>query len=1502
MPTASDFLQATEEETQAPSASEFLKSEDLVRPTTSARDFLTESEPSAGIISRVASTIGAGNERMLSALRNKETPTEPAWLSKNILELPPNLLREATATAVSAIPGVGPLAIEPVRAALEEPTAKAFLESSAEQISGLTSPKGLAVTGGFVVAPEIVGPIVALQSIPGAVQSAGRFGEKLGSGDMVGAAAEAPNVIASAAGMMGAISPIEAARLARERTPPPLPSGEATPIEPIRGVPEVERAAPAEKPYVEPITAATETTAEPIGMGGAVPSEFEPPVEQVTGIKVDSVDQQREARGLPPLMKPATQELGAAADAALRKMAEDPGIQDRLIDELKSNPRPMDQQETFMVLQRMADLRNEYERAAQDGIQAEKDGRTDDIASAKTRLAQISDQLADTEQAASRGGAASESGRSLQALKMLMNEDYSLASLDTQLRAAKNFEPLTDADHEAIQTIHDDYAAKSKSYEDMIASRDQRISELETQAVLDRSKAREQAQPTVEPHIKVIADKIKSYFDQRATAALGRLQSATFTISPQVLADLTDLGVSKILGGAAEFTGWSAEMVKALGDKVTPHLKTIWESAQTSLEDTVKRFATPEETKRVSRATRKLDITEQRTAATEAISAKVSAGEKSGITPLVQKLARSFVADGVNTRDALVDKVHEVLKTVMPDITRRKTMDAISGYGDFKQLTKDEISVKLRDIKGQLQQVSKLEDIQKGQPPSKTGIERRTPSDEERRLIKQVNDAMRRSGIKTTDPATQLRSALESRKTYYRNQIYDLEKQIADKQKFVKDKTASPTDPELEALKARRTELKQQFDDIFGKPGISDEQRLKVAVAAAEKNLASWQERLADARKGIFDKARPQRPAVSSPQLESVRSQTESAKAEVEHLRSIDQPLVEKRSQEALAKRKSDLEKQIADAKARLAAGEIGTKPKTTRASRPLSPELEKAKQELEEVNRQIVEARKSAKPKVDPQAVALKALKSRLSKQLADLQDRIANGDFSARPRRTLKLDEEAMRAKAAVQDVKDRFERMKQAEEMKRRTGFEKAMSAISAYRRGFVLSSLGIVRKLFFAAQWRSITTPVEDIIGSGLSKLPGVSKISERAPIEGGGINLRAQIDAKVAGWTKGLRDAYEKLTSPGGLSQLEVAHGKKPYGLEGESGALDPKILRWFAYTHGALKAQVFREHYTYAMKKLEAWNAAQGVDTSGWLEHMRISNQAMEWAYRSILLQNNAMVDGYKRFMSRLTQKDKATGRTDPALLGVATALRMEMPIVKVPTNIAAETMDYLFGTMTGSARAARAIRAGVENLSQPEADMIMRKLKKGTLGLPAAVLVGYLLRNQIGGFWMPGGKQAAGEQDDVKPGEMRIGDYTIPESDMHHPLLSAVMYGATVGKAADTKIRKSDAEPQGLGEGIVAASLGLADLTPFAREASDFARALEPAQRQRILGQRVQSYLVPGAVSWIARHSDTDSQGEPVKRKASTIPEYIEMGVPGMRQNLPVATPPRGARSYPVP
>ena len=281
----------------------------------------------------------------------------------------------------------------------------------------------------------------------------------------------------------------------------------------------------------------------------------------------------------------------------------------------------------------------------------------------------------------------------------------------------------------------------------------------------------------------------------------------------------------------------------------------------------------------------------------------------------IRKLAENFVRSGIRDRDALIDAVHNVLLEIDPSITRRKTMDAISGYGDFKALNPDEIKAALRDLKGQMQQVAKLEDLESKKPLKKTGVERRKPSNEERRLIQQVNEYKRRYGVVVTDPASQLKSALDTVKTRLQNQINDLEYQIATGKKIVKEKTPVQYDEAANKLKLRRDELKEQFDSIFEKPGLTDEQRIANATRAVESSIAEYERRL---RESDVSSRKLESKTPLTPELESLRRRRESLRGEYEYLKEVLNPS-KRPEQVALDALKTRLKNSIASYQERLA-------------------------------------------------------------------------------------------------------------------------------------------------------------------------------------------------------------------------------------------------------------------------------------------------------------------------------------------------------------------------------------------------------------------------------------------------------------------------------------------------------------------------------------------------------------------------------------------------------
>jgi hypothetical protein len=616
-----------------------------------------------------------------------------------------------------------------------------------------------------------------------------------------------------------------------------------------------------------------------LGPGAANIEEFAP--QATVGAKNASVDQQRIERGLPPLLSEARKADEVTWANVEKKVEADPEFPARVVEEINSGEKKSaTDEEQAALLWRMVDLRNK--RAAADQRAADENTYTpEERADFEQQANSIESELQRTEEADRALG--TKTARALRIRRLMSNEDYSLAAMERRARKAKG-DVLTPDERAKIQQQSEEIQQTEKAFEERTAKLeeedagkavDETLKGIETEAAKD---------PEFTPEVKSLADRIIARLDRAADAALRRLRAKGFALGsapdPTIAVDVVIYGAAKIGKGVVKFSRWAAEMVKDLGEGVKPYLQDAWKQIDKNIDDSIA-AATPDKAKRAT--VRQAVTKENATAIAEGIGteikSRISAGEKlTDLRGTVNKLVETLVRGGVKGRDAIVDAVHEVLKQSDPAITRRQTMDLISGYGDFKPLNADAVKAEVRDIKGQLQQIAKLEDIQGKKPLLKTGVERKVPSDEERRLIQQVNEAKRRFGVVVTDSTKQLKSALDARKTYYRNRMSDLQAEIAAKERNVKTAAPSPTDAALEKLKAEYQQVKADHDALFQTDEIKTAKQLNAYKAALERRSKDLQQRLA---KGDFAK-RERKPVDISKDPEAVRLRAENERLKKE--------------------------------------------------------------------------------------------------------------------------------------------------------------------------------------------------------------------------------------------------------------------------------------------------------------------------------------------------------------------------------------------------------------------------------------------------------------------------------------------------------------------------------------------------------------------------------------------------------------------------------------------
>jgi diguanylate cyclase (GGDEF)-like protein len=1028
-------------------------------------------------------------------------------------------------------------------------------------------------------------------------------------------------------------------------------------------------------------------------------------MDDPTSIKNATTEAERAERNIPPAEKSAKREFGTVWDEAKGKIEGDPTYAKDLIKELQSAPRPLTDTENAVLLHKQMEARTAFDSAAKDLAKAVDKGDELGIISARAKLAPLSDQLKDIYDVGRKMG--TENARGLASRRMMVNEDFSLASLELRKRAAVGGRSLTDTERTELQKVADDYKAKAEALEQHVSDRDLQIAAMKAKM----------------PSSKVIqaAEGIVQKLDQRANAARERLKSRgnvfTAGIDPVALKDLAEIGASHIANVGLDFAKFSERMVKEFGEKIKPHLEDIYDASNKWFDRNVggqKEIV-------VGRAKTVTEITDD-------IAEKLK-GKDNDISYLVQQLAKKFVSEGVTDREKLINKVHDTLKEIDPEITRRDAMDAISGYGQYHQLSKNEVDVKLRDLKGQMQQIAKLEDMAKGSAPQKTGLERRTPSDEERRLVKEVEEAKRVGGYKVTDPATQLRTSTQAIKTRLENQIKDLEAEITSKQKAVKTKSPTPTTPEIEALKTKRDAVKKLHAEIFpeSKTGMTDEQKLK-----------AW---------------------------------------------------------------------------------------------------------------------------------------KTRTNNRIEELKDKLAKGDFSARPKRTpLPLDAEGLRLRADLERVKQNFNTALRRDQLKNRTASERAMDFIAAWSRASMLSYPTTLAKITAAAVSRIATTPIEEGVGGMIGK--AIPKLADKATYEGG-FNTRAEAKAVTTGVMQGIKDAVKIMRT--GKSDLDAVFGKHY-----EKDKLESVLEYFGGLEHGALKAAPKRAAFERAMVKGTEKALKNGEDLSDETVTMRIGTEAYKHANRAIFMQDNRLVSAYKMFQRGLEMPGK-DGKVKFSSKAASTLLKVIFPIVKIPTNYVAETANYATGVPVGITKAVSAYRKGIENLSPEEADIIMRHLKKGSIGL-VGLSLGFFNPQMFGGYYQQGEKR---DEKDVDAGGMKIGGVEIPRLLVHNPLFETFQIGATMRRVMDAKVKKTSEETKGPIAGLFAGSLGLAEEVPFVKNTIEMEKLFDPKQREEYLGEFMASRVVPGLSTWAAKQMDKDENGETIKRKPESILEFLEADIPGLRKNV---------------
>jgi hypothetical protein len=432
-----------------------------------------------------------------------------------------------------------------------------------------------------------------------------------------------------------------------------------------------------------------------------------------TSLKNAAAEMERKGYGMEEATQPEKRVMAESWNRAGDTLAKDPEAGARLAKELKENPNlGISDDQSALLLRHKVGLENALNEVQ--GIINEPDASPERKSEATRQAADLSQQLLDFMDAVHRRG--SEWGREGRWRQAMAKEDYSFAAQETLLRTAKGGAALTP--EETTKLTNKLAAIKAKNAE--LEAKVKELSAKRSPTSAADAAVNRLARTSLKPSRWRGAEAVRSKLHARAQESLkaliegGSFGKARMGVSPKEIGHMLNIGADAIYSAGLDFAKWSTEMISRIGEAVKPHLASLWPDAQKMFHD------------------------EQRAGIVDTLKAQTGLNDEPNISRGAQELAKGFIAQGVKGRDAIVDAVHDELKKAVPGITRREAMDAISGYGNYKPLTHDEAATQLSDIKGQLQQIAKLEDLQAGERIKKTGAERREPSEEENRLKGEV--------------------------------------------------------------------------------------------------------------------------------------------------------------------------------------------------------------------------------------------------------------------------------------------------------------------------------------------------------------------------------------------------------------------------------------------------------------------------------------------------------------------------------------------------------------------------------------------------------------------------------------------------------------------------------------------------------------------------------------------------------------------------------------------
>jgi hypothetical protein len=719
---------------------------------------------------------------------------------------------------------------------------------------------------------------------------------------------------------------------------------------------------------------------------------------EATSTARDSTNAARVARGEEPLEVITKPVIDALKEGALAELARNPDAGRELVREIigaTGQPDITPEKEALLAMHRRT-LQNEIEMQSDRAMDESLTPEQREIAN--ERWDDLEQEITELEDATNRTGSAWSNWGRIRMQETL--RDFSFAMLTKRARKAKGGEQLTrderaelKAQADKIAALHEQELARRTELANI--EREEAAAAAFQQGKAEAAKEAEENQPdprvtarsqqfinNLRSKVAPAVRRVKGIFDKGIGSKAGGESDVKMSLAPDPekpawFNDVAIAGSAQMAEKNLSKEKWLASLKVLTGDtegNLDPYADELWTASNAILD--AKISADPEESKRVKATKMKRNASKEQLI--EGMAERVAEdGDTSNLGRYLKKLAVKLIESGVDTREALVDAMHDSVKDIDPSLTREAVMDLWSDYGKFRPATTDEVKVKAAQLRGEVQQVRKLMDMEKGLAAKLTGIGRVEPSAEHRKLTKQVEDAKRRGGFTVTDPARQLKTALDAIQARLKNEIADMDYAIATRKPLAEHKNAITYDAQTKALKAQRDAKKAEYEKLFPKDTAAAD--LAAISRALDRSIAELSEQI---KSGDLYPGKQGR-RLTSPEIEAKRARIEALRDERTVLRGLDTARVEAAKMAATQARVDELNRQRA-------AGWPDSPTGTPTVDTPLLAALKAKRDEL------LKERQASQRPPTDPEMRRIEAL----DKLIAEKQAKIAAGDTSSKPK----------------------------------------------------------------------------------------------------------------------------------------------------------------------------------------------------------------------------------------------------------------------------------------------------------------------------------------------------------------------------------------------------------------------------------------------------------------------------------------------------------------------